>query len=311
MAGALESYVSFAQGRISHAVGCIGPTRHKDRAILAELVKGPQAGSLAVLDAKSFTIGPDIEDDLFVFGAEDAGSVEVRVVPTLMGPLVSFRSSRTDISLDGCPVVAGMAGPERLPCELCLDGSAIRFRPPQDLIEGYRHRSPMALVMTVAVIGAAFIAPLASQTSEVRMVSLRAPLPTASLPPERLLENAGNIVSEAGLENLVEMRRDPSGAIELSGTLTGAQGDLWTRLRPRLDSALGGVPVRDAVTIRSGPGRFPNVSMIVQGPQPFVVLSDGSRRQLGDVIADGFRLSAVDATHFHLSRGDEKIAIAY
>ena len=269
---------------------------------------GIQEGSYAALPAQSFRIGSSWKDDLLLIDDPDSKPVNVQRSPSVFGELLSFDSERTDLLVNGAPLETE-GNYFRVPCKVEIGQHILEIAPAHAEIQQRKPPTRLVWVMGTASL-ILFAVILALGPSEPKDVPRRTVV-ESSLNGVELYDKALNIITGSGLSEDLDVSLDESQALQISGEIPERFDSSWEDLQVQLDENLTGAAIKKDVSLREKIENVPTVTLVAMGADPFLLLADGRKVRVGEVMTEGWRLEAIEMKHFTLTKNDNSLELRF
>ncbi len=269
---------------------------------------GIQEGSYAALPAQSFRIGSSWKDDLLLIDDPESKPVNVRRSPSVFGELLSFDSERTDLLVNGAPVDAE-GNYFRVPCKVEVGQHVLEIATAH--VEIQQHKQPTGPIWVMgaaALMLFAFI--LALGPSGPRDVPRRTVV-ESSLGGVELYDKALTIVTGSGLADDLNVSLDESQALQISGEIPERFDASWEELQVQLDENLTGAAIKKDVSLREKIENVPTITLAATGVDPFLLLADGRKVRVGEIMTEGWRLEEIEMEHFTLTKNENSLELRF
>jgi|GEM_PF-2686021 len=289
------------------------------------ITDGLHAGSLITLSKHSFVVGPSETGDVMLLDESAAGdSVTITAERSFLGPMISIKSSRDDVTIDDQPLKKNDATQTfRLPCTLILGDIPMRVTSNKDTASVIARPS----VDILRIVGLSCICVLAFgfATSWGQPSQSSYDLSTTMPPDERAapVRAAGSMTSrvaaslvdatlaEYDLGDYLAATPKSSQAIAIRGTLPENMRGNWYAAREQLNTVDREMLVLSEFDITPARPSLPAIASVRFGDNPGLIFADKSIAAIGDVVSDGWRLDSVDKAGFAISRFGVSLDIEY
>ncbi|MGD1881448.1 MAG: FHA domain-containing protein [Paracoccaceae bacterium] len=317
----IATYRSFAETRWRDLKDLVLPRSAHEIVVHVEVMNGLHHGSAAELKADALVIGPDSSNDIMLVDDEVLGStLHVTCRRSLLGPLLSLRTSREDVTLNGKPIADDSSTvTERLPCEIGINGIYIRFAP----VEAPSSQTPdikeqialgVLIAMGLTALGGQTYLSHQPETPDIVMPVSQANVSLASDPAPAnvdIPQNAQAMINQAGLDSYLTVSAPSAGMIRISGQVPPEQMRTWRALRQDLDQSAGGAVILADVSETAALTDLPPIAAVTLGSTPKVVFANKSFAHTGDRVAGDWIVEEITHDMLRLRRGTETINVTF
>lgn len=307
----IETYYQFGQSQIGKISARYNSGDHNCY-LLIEIENGPQAGSIVNINHTNFSIGGELDDDVFlVCGSDDYRPVKIRVAHSILGSLVTLETERTDLivkntAYPGSPIT------ERLPCEITIGEATLCIKEESTFIENDERKLSIPVFFGMILIAAlALQLVIISVKPESNTITRLAPVQNVDeLSIESNIDDARQVLARLGLDESVTLTFKNS-TLTFTGSLDKTQGQIWLDAKPELDSMLSSIATLNLVRIANDPPRIPAISMVVTEPVQFLQLIDGRRIRPGEELTPNAVLVTINERSFDIKFGTETLNVSF
>lgn len=304
----LDAFVSYGRGRLNrlrHRASQIGYAAPPP--VRVTILSGMHAGISIDLNASEFTIGPETDHDVMLLDRVlRDGPVKVEVAGTLMGPIVTVVSDRTDVFV-GNEALADYMDSEKLPCVINIDGVALRLDPiPSEGISTLR-RFGIAVAtcsLIALVLMGLQVESRAATPNRLALPSTKAPFVEGSDVSQQR-ERIEAAIQSAGISDYLTVVERGGRTVFVSGSLPSNKMDQWNRIRQNADANLDDVVLLSDIKSMAKLSNLPAVSAVKLGEVLKLVLFDGRELGVGDMLSAQWIIEGITAEGFTISRQGE------
>jgi ribosomal protein S4 len=312
MARSLSTYVHYGKSQV---------TLLKERALadwvyssplLLEVTDGLQKGSMSIVETEVFTIGDNIDDDIFVI--DGGGKVVFSSKSTAIGTLVTLEQGGTNFSVNGKQINTPSAT-FKIPCNIKIGDTQISVKKATEDLEQSDTKGGIPVLHVtamMAVLSLLFASVFIRNDRADIVVSEGTDVPTLlASESEQPTERAQAVLDQGDFFQRVSIETVDAYTFVLKGSVTQGKQAAWHSVRQELDGVFDGYTLLNQVEVKSALEGVPAISMVFRGSTPFVLLMTGVKVPIGADLIDGWQLVGIDEEQLWVANGSDRTAITY
>jgi hypothetical protein len=318
MPTSLETHTRLAKAQFRKAVQRIIPVNGSDPGLTVEILTGVHAGSSTGVSGPTFSIGPETGNDIMLLDDEVLdGAANFRTEGSVFGTLLTVRTHRDDLKINGAAVRSGVASaPEPLPCEIDFNGIRLRFRPVAGTERPLMQKAAQAvlpMLMTVAFVAFGMQIYLASvPTSPLLLQATPAADPAVQKARVASAEAVvRTMITEAGFSDRLTVAKLGGGTLSINGTLPPDMMPDWHEVRSAIDKAAGDAVIISDVAETPSLTDMPPIAAVRLGADPVVILANGDEIGPGEKISGDWVIRTISEDSLEVEQNGDSLVVTF